>query len=138
MSVRRVSVAEAKELIAREGFTYLDVRDVDEFAEGHPEGAYNVPFLFHASGENREFVSVCERVFGRDRKLIVGCKSGVRSLRAAALLFQNGFVHLVDLRAGFSGRKSPFGETIEAGWSTTEPIETDAPLSRCYASLSAT
>jgi len=135
VTIRRVSVDEAKELIAREGFIYLDVRDQDEFEEGHAEGAFNVPFLFHATGENPNFVRVCERAFGREAKLVVGCKSGVRSLKAATALAESGFTHIADLRAGFSGRKSPFGETLEPGWSATEPIEQSAPDERRYASL---
>ena len=49
-SIRRVSPAEAKRLLD-EGYTYVDVRRVDEFVTRHPVGAVNAPFeLLGAAG----------------------------------------------------------------------------------------
>ena len=45
MSVRHVAPTEARELMEKEGFTYVDVRSVPEFQAGHPAGAFNVPLL---------------------------------------------------------------------------------------------
>ena len=44
MSFANVSVREARDK-QREGYTYVDVRSIPEFEQGHPEGAVNVPLL---------------------------------------------------------------------------------------------
>jgi rhodanese-related sulfurtransferase len=117
--VRRVLVDEAKQLID-EGWTYLDVRSVPEFAAGHPEGAYNIPLLHMGPGgmqPNSDFLAAVERTFARDAKLVVGCQSGGRSLRAASALEAAGFTNVVDHRSGFQGSHDALGR-IEPGWST--------------------
>jgi rhodanese-related sulfurtransferase len=64
--------------------------------------------------DNPEFVAVMERAFGKDAKLVVGCKSGGRSLAAAETLLAAGFANVIDQRAGFMGGMGPQGP--EAGW----------------------
>ena len=39
MAVNRVSPEEARDLMDKEGYAYLDVRSVPEFEAGHPTGA---------------------------------------------------------------------------------------------------
>lgn len=133
--VDRLSPDEAFELMRDAGYIYVDVRDEDEFDEGHPEGAYNVPFVLGASGENPDFIEVCTRTFGKEAKLIVGCKSGVRSLSAAHALAEAGFCNVKDLRPGFFGSRGPFGEKIEAGWNASQPVERGTPPARAYRDL---
>ena len=74
---------------------YIDVRTVEEFAAGHPEGAVNIPIAFHDPAQgmvyNHEFVEVVERHYAKDRKLLLGCKAGPRSNSAANLLEQTGY-----------------------------------------------
>lgn len=96
-------------LMRDEGFTYVDVRTPDEFAEGHPAGARNVPLDDH-------FVTVMGERFARDAPIVVGCASGKRSAKAAALLGEAGFVRVRDQRAGWAGRRGTFGEVLEPGW----------------------
>src|SRR5687767_13784376 len=50
---RRVLPEEAEKLIA-EGYTYVDVRSVPEFEQGHVPGALNVPLLHSAAGGMQE------------------------------------------------------------------------------------
>ena len=57
-----------------------------------------------------------EKLFPKDAKLVLGCRSGVRSLKAADLLIAAGYSNLVDQRAGFDGPKDPFGQVAEPGW----------------------
>lgn len=122
-----------------ESFIYVDVRTEDEFAAGHPEGAFNVPVMnAGASGmePNPDFVSVMERSFVKDAALIVGCKMGGRSARAARALIEAGFTRVLDQRAGWDGTKGPFGELLEPGWSRVSlPTETGHPEPRSYATL---
>ena len=50
MAVKRVSPEEALDLMRGQGYAYLDVRSVPEFAQGHPAGAYNVPLIHMGPG----------------------------------------------------------------------------------------
>ena len=45
MTIRRIDPEEALRLLREEGYSYLDVRSIPEFEDGHPEGAFNVPLL---------------------------------------------------------------------------------------------
>lgn len=129
MAVKRVSPEEARDLMDKEGYAYLDVRSVPEYAAGHPTGAYNVPLLnLGPAGmtPNTDFLAVVERNFPRDARLVVGCKAGGRSARAAAMLEQAGFTNVADQRNGYEGTPLPTGG-VEPGWrrkglpTTTEP-----------------
>jgi rhodanese-related sulfurtransferase len=107
---RRVTPEEAKGLIDKEGWVYVDVRSVGEFDAGHATGAYNVPLnLAGPAGPapNVKFMAAMEKVFPRDAKLIVACQAGGRSARAAAQLEAAGFTNVADLSAGFEGRNEP-------------------------------
>lgn len=135
----RISPAEAHAKMKDESFTYVDVRTEEEFAAGHPGGAFNVP-LMNATAAGMEanpaFVTVMEASFAKDAALIVGCKMGGRSARAAQALAAAGFTRVLDQRAGWDGAKGPFGELTEPGWSRENlPTETGHPPARSYAAL---
>ena len=137
----RISPQEAREHVAAQGYVYVDVRSVAEFEGGHPEGAYNVPLLeVSPSGmvPNEDFVTVMQRVFPTDAKLVVGCRSGVRSAKACAALEAFGYTNLVDQRAGWDGVKDTFGRLVEPGWSGAGLPSTAGPdAERGYAALKA-
>ncbi len=135
---KRVSPQEAQALIA-EGYVYVDVRTEAEFAEGHAAGSYNVP-LMHVGGgamtPNARFREVMRARFPLDAKLVVGCKAGNRSLRAATTLLAEGYTDVVDQRAGWDGVRDPFGKLTEPGWGPAGlPSETGQPDERSYAAL---
>lgn len=118
MTVTRISPSDAAQLL-REGYVYLDVRNPDEFALGHPLGAYNVPWLDPQAATrspNPRFLEVMKATFATDQRLIVGCQTGRRSLAAAELLISEGYSRMVEQRAGFAGSKDAFGGVIEPGW----------------------
>lgn len=106
MAPRRIAPEEARRLMAEEGYVYIDVRSVPEFDAGHPEGAHNVP-LAHLGPQgmapNPEFLDVMQRNFPQDVRLVVGCKSGGRSLQAASLLQAAGYKDVIDQQGGFDG-----------------------------------
>jgi len=135
----RISPAEAHAKMTSEGFTYVDVRTEDEFAEGHPAAAFNVPIMLAgASGlePNADFVTVMQRAFAKDAPIIVGCKMGGRSARAASALTAAGFTRVLDQRAGWDGARGAFGELAEPGWSRASlPTETGAPPERSYEAI---
>lgn len=107
--VPRISPAEAHAKMADLGFTYVDVRTPEEFVEGRPKGAVNVPL-------DDDFVRAMEARYPKDAPLVLGCAVGGRSLRAARALAAAGFTNVFDQRAGFDGARGAFGELTEPGW----------------------
>jgi rhodanese-related sulfurtransferase len=137
--IKRVSPVEAKRLVDEEGYVYVDVRSVPEFEAEHPTGAANIP-LMHAGAAgmepNGEFLAVFTRAFPKDAKVVLGCKGGNRSLRAANVLAQQGYTNLVDQRAGFDAARDPFGQVTEQGWKGAGlPIESGDGGDKSYAKL---
>lgn len=139
MTVKRVSPEEAKRLMDEEGYTYVDVRSIPEFEQGHPAGAYNLPLLHMTPGgmqPNPDFVDVFQAAFSKEDKVLIGCKSGGRSLRAAQQLAQLGFTHVIDQRAGFAGSTDSFGQKQEGGWQAQGlPVSTRAEEGHAYEEL---
>jgi rhodanese-related sulfurtransferase len=131
MTVKRVSPEEAKQLMDDEGYVYVDVRSLPEFDAGHPAGAYHVPLMHQGPAgmtPNPDFLSVMEMGFPKTAKLVVGCKAGGRSARAAAMLESAGFTNVVDQKAGYEG-PSP----LEPGWRPKGlPTSTQADADRTY------
>jgi rhodanese-related sulfurtransferase len=99
---------------------YLDVRTEPEFAQGHPDGAINVPVVFiMGPGQmelNGEFVDVMAKTLPREKKLVVGCLAGGRSQRACELLEAAGYADLTNVRGGFGGARDASGQVVVAGW----------------------
>jgi len=131
----RISPQEASDRM-KEGWTYVDVRTTQEFEAGHPPGAVNVPLMFAGGGgmvPNGDFVAVMTAAFPKDAKLVVGCKAGGRSLRAAQMLLAAGFTSVVDQRAGWDAARNPFGQVVEPGWSRAGlPSEEGSPPGRSW------
>jgi rhodanese-related sulfurtransferase len=141
MPVKRVPPREAEKLLA-DGYKYVDVRSVPEFESGHPKGAFNVPLMHFLPGRgmspNPDFAAVVEKKFDKGEKLVLGCKTGGRSLRAAELLAGMGYTNVVDMQGGFDGERDAAGRLSVPGWKESGlAIETDAP-GRTWADLSGT
>lgn len=134
MSYQNVSPTEAKELLVGDvGAVYIDVRSIPEYESGHPAGAFNIPVLHrHAVGmvPNPDFVRVVQAHFAADAKLLVGCQSGGRSMRACEALVAAGFVDVANVTAGFGGSRT------ERGWLDLGfPVEFGASDDKGYAAL---
>mmetsp|Transcript_19946 Transcript_19946/g.56064 ORF Transcript_19946/g.56064 Transcript_19946/m.56064 type:complete len:154 (-) Transcript_19946:138-599(-) len=84
-----VDVGKANELL-QSGFVYLDVRTPEEFSEGRVEGSVNIPVFFSGAGgmvPNADFVGQVQEEFpDKDTPMLLGCRSGRRSLVAGELL----------------------------------------------------
>lgn len=74
----------------------LDVRTPAEFAEGHIPGTRNVP-LDQLPASLRDLSAFM------DVDIVVVCRSGVRSARAAELMATAGFSKLTNLAGGTMG-----------------------------------
>ncbi len=87
-----VDGAKANQLIQEKGALLLDVRTVQEFADGHIFGAVNIP----VQELDRR---LDELAASKDRDVVVYCRSGARSARAKSMLKQAGFSKVHDLGA---------------------------------------
>ena len=116
---------------------YLDVRTEAEYRAGHPRGAYNVPVMFFDAARrpvpNPDFVSIVEAKFPREKTLLVGCQSGVRSQHAAEILASHGYGEVSNVAGGYGG------SAAERGWRASGlPIESGDPAGRSYDDLKKT
>ncbi len=130
----KVTTDEAEELLD-EGATYVDVRTVEEFADGHVPGAINVPLNLSGPGgmvPNSDFMAVMEASFAKDQILVIGCKSGGRSAKAVNLLEAAGFEKLHDMTAGFIGSKDAFGQAVPGWQAEGREVEMDAEEDQTY------
>jgi rhodanese-related sulfurtransferase len=138
--LKRISPQEANEKLGL-GWTYVDVRTVEEFAAGHPAGAVNIPIALSSGGgmtPNPDFARAMSANFAPDAKIIVGCKAGGRSLRAGQALLASGFTNVLDQHAGWDGARDPFGKVSEPGWSRLGlPVEEGQPEGRSWDALKA-
>jgi rhodanese-related sulfurtransferase len=136
--IKRISPQEAHDKLG-EGWTYVDVRTVEEFEAGHPAGALNVPIAHAGAGgmqPNGDFVRAMNAAFSKDARIVGGCKAGGRSLRAAQVLATEGFTNVVDQRAGWDGARDPFGQLAEPGWLRAGlPVEQGQPAGRSWDDL---
>lgn len=115
---------------------YLDVRTAEEYQAGHPGGAWNVPVVFFGPGRqpvpNEEFERVVQAALPKEKKLVVGCQSGVRSMRACEILQRLGFEDVSNLAGGFGGAR----DSGQIGWRDSGlPVESGNPPGRSYEEL---
>jgi len=140
LSYKNVTNKEAHDLLASgTGHVYIDVRSVPEFQNGHPDGAVNIP-AFHKEPAgmvpNPDFLTVMETHFQRDTKLLIGCQSGQRSLRAAEALVAAGYHDVTNVKGGYGGVKDPSGQSLEPGWFEQGlPTNHGDPADHSYAAL---
>ena len=121
MSIKQAEPSQAYNILqTNPDSVYVDVRTEEEFAQGHPEGAINIPVVFLKPGmppqANDSFLAVAQKVFPQDKKLVVGCMAGGRSQRACEILEQAGYTDLINVRGGFGGARDATGAVVVAGW----------------------
>ena len=84
----------------------IDVRDPVEFSfVGHPAGALNVPWTFAPDmRSNPDFLDQVRQVAPNlATPLFLLCRSGQRSMAAAAALAEAGYIDLSNIEDGFEG-----------------------------------
>ncbi|HEV2072320.1 MAG TPA: rhodanese-like domain-containing protein [Thermomicrobiales bacterium] len=78
---REISNAEAAKAYEEQGATFVDVREPDEWAEGHMPGALHIPLGDLVRRENE---------IPHGGKIVTVCRIGVRSLDAVEILRRTG------------------------------------------------
>lgn len=91
-----LSVEEFAKAIEDTTIVRLDVRTVEEYAEGHIENALNIDVL------KDDFTDKAVAALPKDRTIAVNCRSGKRSKKAAGILVKNGF-KVIELDEGYNG-----------------------------------
>ena len=87
---RKITAEEGKALMDQGGVTVVDVRTPQEYADGHVPGAINIPNEDIGSTPPSELNSL-------DDKLVVYCRTGVRSKQASDKLVSMGFTDVNDM-----------------------------------------
>lgn len=134
MPIQRLTTPEAIAAVASDPeLVHIDVRSVPEFEAGHAPGAYNIPLMHMGPGgmsPNPQFAAEVEAHFAKGQQILLSCKAGGRSARAAALLEGLGYSKLLDHVGGWSGGNG------DAGWAAGGgPSATAALPGRDYAAL---
>lgn len=122
MPVQIITSAEAIALLGSDAI-FLDVRSIPEFEAGHAPGAVNIPLMHMQGGgmtPNAAFPEEVAAQLPKDRTVVVACKAGGRSARAAAMLLQLGFERVLDHSGGWSGNATDPGWVRSGGPQTTQ------------------
>jgi rhodanese-related sulfurtransferase len=90
----------------------LDVREPEEFARGHVPNAVNLP--------QADLATRLEEL-PRDRPIMTICQSGMRSLRSAQFLRQQGFEQVVSIAGGTAEWRAA-GRPVEATDAQAGPL----------------
>ena len=97
---RKISFAEAKEILDKDPeAVLLDVREEAEYITGHAVDAVLLPL------DELDAASAAEAIPSHDTSVLVYCRSGRRSKKAAELLANAGY-RVVELSSGFLGWQS--------------------------------
>ncbi|CAA0364623.1 Rhodanese-like domain-containing protein 17 [Arabidopsis thaliana] len=100
-----IDVSQAQNLLDS-GYTFLDVRTVEEFKKGRvdSENVFNVPYWLYTPQVqeiNPNFLKHVSSLCNQTDHLVVGCKSGVRSLHATKFLVSSGFKTVRNMDGGY-------------------------------------
>jgi rhodanese-related sulfurtransferase len=91
----------------------VDVREPEEFVNGHVPGAFNLP--------QADLATRLDEV-PRDRPLFVICQGGFRSLRAAQFLTQCGIAEVASVQGGTEAWRAAGGELIRESALAPRPV----------------
>ncbi|MBC8292274.1 MAG: molybdopterin biosynthesis protein MoeB, partial [Proteobacteria bacterium] len=93
--IPEITADEAEKLLAgTDGHVAVDVREKEEFREGHVPGALSLPRGFLE-------MQVETKVADHDTPLVVYCQSGVRSMLAARQLKAMGYSSVCSMAGGY-------------------------------------
>jgi sulfur-carrier protein adenylyltransferase/sulfurtransferase len=96
--IKSVDIDEARRMLEKPGTVLLDVRESDEWRQGHIPQAVGIPRGFLE-------LRVEEKVPDHKAPVIVQCASGTRSLLASRSLREMGYENVYNLTGGFNAWK---------------------------------
>jgi molybdopterin/thiamine biosynthesis adenylyltransferase/rhodanese-related sulfurtransferase len=96
--IKSIDIEEARRMLEKPGTVLLDVREGDEWRQGHIPQAVGIPRGFLE-------LRVEEKVPDHKTPIILQCASGTRSLLAARALREMGYENLYNLTGGFNAWK---------------------------------
>lgn len=108
-SIRECPVNEAPAAVTASNTLLIDVREPDEYRQGHIAGAINIPrgmLEFRISNE--------PGLQELDRPIVIYCKTSGRAALSAVALQQMGFTRVISLAGGFDA-------WLAAGNQVTQP-----------------
>lgn len=85
----KIGCEQKNTVIEEDGAVLIDVRTKEEYNEGHLDNAINIPYDVIVSNIKED----------KDTPIVVYCKSGARSAKAAKSLEDAGFTKVYDLGA---------------------------------------
>lgn len=91
-SIERYTPEDLQVKFADTDATIIDVRKITEYAAGHLQNVKNIPL-------NSINLQLAE--FPKDKKLVLHCKGGYRSMIAASILKARGWDNVVDVIGGY-------------------------------------
>ncbi|HET9122221.1 MAG TPA: rhodanese-like domain-containing protein [Acidiferrobacteraceae bacterium] len=95
LGVENVGTGQAIQIVNHKAGVFVDVREAQEYTAGHIPKARNIP-LSRMAQPGPELAKL------KDRPVVLYCRSGQRSARAAALLRKQGFTSVYNLAGGFT------------------------------------
>ena len=104
MSIKEIEVADLKAVLDGGGML-IDVREADEYIDGHIPSAANIPLSTIAVDFER---------FRSANDVYVVCRSGGRSMQACEFLVDHGIVNVVNVAGGTMAWQSS-GNTLNLG-----------------------
>jgi rhodanese-related sulfurtransferase len=112
----------AEETDAKSTLLLIDINEPYEFARAHIPRALNVPRGILESACEYDFdETVPELAAGRNRDLVVICRSGKRSALAAYTLQQMGFKKVRSLKTGLRGWNDDEYPLVDDQQNTVDP-----------------
>lgn len=99
-----VSVQQGKEMIERGEVFILDVRTQEEYNESHIMGSTLIPV---------EELDSRLKELPRDKKILVYCRTGHRSVTASDILVKNGFTQVYNMKGGITEWKNAGYEVVK-------------------------
>jgi adenylyltransferase/sulfurtransferase len=115
-SIPEVTVDEVKNRLERgESWTLLDVREREEYREGHLDGSISLPRGFLE-------MRVEEAVPDKSAPIIAYCAGGVRSLIAARTLKEMGYENVASMSGGYTAWKNAGNRWVADRQFTPEQI----------------
>lgn len=98
--IQEVPLEQSEDAIKQADFL-IDVREADEFHEGHIPGAVNIP-----RGILEFKLTSDPSLDNRDLNLVVYCKTGGRAALSARVMKEMGYLHVQSINGGIEAWKT--------------------------------